>query len=117
MNYWIWFASLNEIGPVRKMHLLEKFKTPECIYFAKDKELLKVEGITSKLLETFKASKNENLLMQYEEYILKHNIKIINIYDNEYPKSLKEIYAPPISLFAKGDITLLNNKRNWNCWM
>ena len=38
------------------------------------------------------------------------DIKIINISDDNYPAKLKNIYAPPITIFAKGDISLLSSK-------
>lgn len=110
MNYWIWLASIKELGAIRKLRLLEKFKLPENIYHAKDSELLKVEGITNKVLDNIKISKNKELLGKYEAYILKNNIKIVNIFDEEYPESLRQIYAPPITLFAKGNINLLKEK-------
>ena len=47
---------------------------------------------------------------KHVEYMQKNNIDIISIYDKEYPQKLKEIYDPPISLYAKGDITILNQK-------
>ncbi|MBQ9267687.1 MAG: DNA-processing protein DprA [Clostridia bacterium] len=40
----------------------------------------------------------------------KYHIKVINITDEEYPQALREIYAPPITLFAKGDVSLLGQK-------
>lgn len=42
-------------------------------------------------------------IQQYE----KNEIKIITIFDKEYPVLLKEIYQPPWVLFAKGDLSLL----------
>ncbi|TDG35775.1 DNA-processing protein DprA [Pedobacter changchengzhani] len=38
----------------------------------------------------------------------KNNVKIISYYDNNYPKSLKEIPDPPLILNLKGDISILN---------
>lgn len=110
MNYWIWLASIKELGPVKKLRLLEKFKSPEKIYNLKDNELLKVEGLNNKIIENINVSKDEELLKKYEAYILKNNIRIINIFDEDYPESLRKIYAPPITLFAKGDINLLKEK-------
>lgn len=44
------------------------------------------------------------------EYMLKNNIGIISIYDQEYPWILREIYDPPITLYYKGDKNILNKK-------
>ena len=40
--------------------------------------------------------------------MVKHNIDIISIQDKEYPKILKNIYDPPISLYIIGDKRILN---------
>ena len=40
----------------------------------------------------------------------KNLIDIISIQDREYPQLLKEIYAPPIFLYIKGNKKILNNK-------
>ncbi len=56
--------------------------------------------------------KNRNLIVLDEE-IMKYeklNINIINCFDEIYPKALKEIYSPPVILFARGNIELLKNK-------
>jgi DNA processing protein len=42
-------------------------------------------------------------IQQYE----RNGIKVITIFDKEYPELLKEIYQPPWILFAKGDVSLL----------
>lgn len=110
MFYWIWFSTLKSIGPVRKMKLLEKYDTPEKIFKAEENSFFKIEGINFKHVEEIKKSKNIKLLKKYEEYIIKNNISIINIFDEEYPESLKNIYSPPITLYCKGDITLLKRK-------
>ena len=39
----------------------------------------------------------------------KNNIDILNIRDKQYPKMLKEIYDPPISLYIIGNKKILNN--------
>lgn len=110
MKYWIWLSCIDGLGPIRKQLLLNKFKTPKKIYNASDKEILKVEKMDEELLENMKKAKDEELLKKYEEYILKNDIKMINILDKNYPSKLKSIYAPPITLFAKGDISLLDLK-------
>ncbi|MDD3284093.1 MAG: DNA-processing protein DprA [Patescibacteria group bacterium] len=38
------------------------------------------------------------------------NIKIITFFDNEYPYLLKQTYSPPLVIFARGNINLLQHK-------
>ncbi|MEH7353106.1 DNA-processing protein DprA [Neobacillus drentensis] len=45
-------------------------------------------------------------IRQYET----NDITVITIFDNEYPKYLKEIYQPPWALFVKGDLSLLEKE-------
>lgn len=45
---------------------------------------------------------------QIQQYKYDH-IRIISIFDDEYPPLLKEIYEPPWILYTKGDLTLLKN--------
>lgn len=45
----------------------------------------------------------------YMDYMIKHNIDIISIYDKEYPQILKKIYDPPMCLYVKGNKDILNN--------
>lgn len=110
MKFWIWLACIEDLGPARKLILLNKFKTPKKIYTASDRELLSVEKVDKRILQNMKKAKDEMLLEKYEDYILKNDIKMINIVDENYPNKLKNIYAPPITIFAKGDISLLNSK-------
>lgn len=51
----------------------------------------------------------QNISKQIEEYE-KNNIKVITIFDENYPSLLKEIYQPPWVLFVKGDLTLLEKQ-------
>lgn len=110
MKYWIWLASVEGLGPVKKFALLNKFETAKRIYNETEKEILKVDGMSDKIVQNMQKAKDAKLLEKYEKYILKNDIKIINISDDNYPAKLKNIYAPPITIFAKGDISLLNSK-------
>ena len=108
-KYWIWFSLIKGLGSKRKQKLLESYKTPEKIYKLTKKELIETNGIGEKMVENILKSKDEDYLKKYILYMQKHNIDIININDENYPKILKEIYDPPISLYIKGNKNILNN--------
>ena len=110
MNYWIWFSTIKGLGPIQKKELLAIYETPEKIYNASTDEL-KTLGILRKGMgDEIEKSKNISLINKYEQYIIKNKIQLINITDENYPKLLKEIYDPPITLFCKGDISLLDQE-------
>ncbi|SFA74236.1 MULTISPECIES: DNA-processing protein DprA [unclassified Bacillus (in: firmicutes)] len=56
--------------------------------------------------ESLKTPSTELILEQMRQYET-NAIKVITIFDKEYPPALKEIYQPPWALFAKGNIELL----------
>ena len=58
---------------------------------------------TSKWLETF------DWLASFEKMKVE-KIKVLTILDAVYPRRLKEIYLPPIVLFYKGELSLLNER-------
>jgi len=85
--YWIWLSKLNINN---KKELLDKYKTPESIWHASKK------------------AKDIDMLKRYLEYMQKHEISLINIYDREYPEKLKHILNPPVVLYIKGNKDVLN---------
>ena len=58
---------------------------------------------TSKWLETF------DWLASFEKMKVE-KVKVLTILDDVYPRRLKEIYLPPIVLFYKGELSLLNER-------
>ena len=109
-RYWIWLSLIKNLGPKRKLKLLELYQNPEKIYKLAKEELLKIEGIGEETIKNIILSKNEKLLYYHIKYMKENNIDIIHIYEESYPQILKEIYDPPISLYIKGNKDILNNK-------
>lgn len=108
--YWIWLSRIEEIGPVRKKKLLEKFKTPKNIYNTSKNELLKIDGIGEKIANAILKKEYKIDLDKYLKYMNKNNIQMYNINQQTYPEKLRNIYDMPIVIFAKGDINILDNK-------
>lgn len=109
-KYWIWLSLIKNLGPKRKLKLLELYKTPERIYKLTKEELLKVDGIGEETANNIIVSKNEKIINYHIKYMQENNIDIIHIYEENYPQILKQIYDPPISLYIKGNKDILNNK-------
>ena len=106
-KYWIWFSQIKGLGSKRKQKLLKIYKTPENIYLLNKDELLRVNGIGEELANKILDVQIRKNLNKYIQHMIKNKIEIININDNEYPKQLKEIYDPPISLYIKGNKEIL----------
>ena len=67
------------------------------------------EYIDNKELDKFKEDYEEYKLNAYINNLEKSNISVITILSDSYPMLLKEIDTPPVVLYAKGDIGLLNS--------
>ena len=105
-KYWVWL-SLLDLSIKTKLTILEKYKNPEEIYKLNKKQLadLKInDNNTQKILD----ANIRNSINKHLEYMKKHNIQIININSKKYPKNLKNIYDPPISLYVIGNVDILN---------
>ena len=107
-RYWVWLSLLN-ISCKTKLKILDKYKNPEKIYKLTKKELLDLK-LNKKNIDKILDIDIKKQVDKHLKYMNKYNIQIVNITDNEYPKSLKNIYDPPISLYVKGNKYILNEK-------
>lgn len=98
------------MGVKRKLKLLKIYKNPEEIYNLKRNEILKIKGIGEKLVKNILDENIRKNVNKHIRFMEKNNIDIIPIVEESYPKLLKEIYDPPVSLYIKGNKKILNNK-------
>ena len=92
------------IGGVLTKNLFNKFQNPEDIFKAPKKELLKVEGIGDKHIESIKNFDNWDKAGQELEKIEKRGIKLLPLNDPDFPDSLSHTYNPPPYLYMYGEI-------------
>jgi DNA processing protein len=95
---------LPTVGPVRLRKLLEVFKEPQQILAAKRNELRKVEGIGGEVADQI--SNWESIVDLPAELgrIRDFDATVITQESPSYPKSLREIHAPPIVLYVWGEL-------------
>ncbi len=109
-KYWIWLSLIPNLGNKKILTLLKIYKNPETIYYLEEKELLKIKGIGRNTVKKLLDANIKKKVEKHIEYMRRNNIDLISIKDKKYPKLLKEIYDPPISLYAKGNNNILNEK-------
>lgn len=105
--YWIWLSRIKEIGPITCFNLLKIFKTPKQIWDTSKEDFIQA-GFSSRIACALVNKDYKKNLNNYINYMRENDIKILKIFDAAYPHKLKQIYAPPIVLFAKGNLTVLN---------
>lgn len=106
-KYWIWLSRLKNIKCTQKEMLLNKYKSPENIWKLDENELSRIKELDKSCINEILNKKYRENLEKYEKYLKENNIKIITIFDEQYPEKLKNIYDKPILLFAKGNMDLL----------
>jgi len=91
------------LGSLRVKNLMDKFGSPQEVFNASEKDLLRVSGIGKEIIARIK---NFDFKTVEEEFSVckKNGIKIICIEDEEYPPLLKEIPDPPLVLYVMGKI-------------
>lgn len=109
-KYWIWLSLIPNLGSRKKQELLKQYKSPEVIYRLEEKDLLEIKGMGEKTIKNILSKTIRERVEKDMEYMIRNNIDIISIEDLEYPQILKEIYDPPISLYCKGNASILKQK-------
>ncbi len=103
MIYWIALSLIDDIGPVISKKLIEIFGEPEKIFNASRDDLLSIEGIGIKRVESIKSFSKwkiaEDIIRETESL----GIRIITLNDPQYPEHLKTIPDPPPVIYIKGE--------------
>jgi len=102
--------NINGVGPRRSLDLVRRFGSLEAVFKSKPKDLIQVSGITEKIAAEILKDPDEEVLSGQTFLMEKFGVDLISYWDAGYPDMLKQIYDPPIVLFARGDHQLLNEK-------
>ncbi len=100
---WIALNMIRGIGPRTANQLLDRFGSPAQI-FAASRLALETAGLN---LESIRELHDSEVLGKAEaeiERLDKLGARVITLKDEEYPSLLREIYDPPIALYARGDL-------------
>lgn len=95
--------SIDGLGPILLKALLDFFKDPKLVWETNPKELLEV-GIPTKVVKLLIETRKKLDPEKYLKDIEKAGNKWVTIFDDGYPKLLKQIYDPPIVLYYKGEL-------------
>src|SRR5437773_1263071 len=95
---------LPTVGPVRLRKLLEVFKEPQQILAAKRTELRKVEGIGNEVADQISNWESTVDLAAELKRLRDFGATVITQESPSYPRSLREIHAPPIVLYVWGEL-------------
>jgi DNA processing protein len=95
---------LPTVGPVRLRKLLEIFEEPQRVLAAKRSELRAAEGIGNEVADQIANWESIVDLAAELDRIREFDATVITQESPSYPKSLREIHAPPIVLYVWGEL-------------
>ncbi len=110
-KYIIWLTTFDFMSYKKAKLLIDNYESLEEVF-------CNLSNHKSELLKIFDESeynelKNNNNFLYVDRLINNYEqlkIKIVTIRSNTYPELLQEISSPPILLYCKGDINLLNSE-------
>ena len=101
---WSW---LNCLTKKRFDVLYEKFDSFESVLGSLDEELLQALGVREESIYAVLNRLEEFDPSVYSKELEKRGLSFITIEDDDYPSALKQIGDPPVFLYYKGDLSLL----------
>ena len=108
LKYWIWLSSLRGVGAATAVKLLDKMGSPENIFFA-DRDTYILNGVASREADLL-MDKNLARTAQIMDACKEQGIRMLTLGDAEYPERLRNIYDPPVVLYIKGTLPVMDEE-------
>lgn len=106
--HWLALKLIPGLGSRNSGKLLERFRTPEAIFRASRTEL-EAAGASGPVAQSIASGVTFDDAAAQQEKMLKADAVLVTIGDPRYPQRLREIFDPPIVLFARGRVELLQS--------
>ena len=101
LKYWLWLTTRRGLGAKSAQRVLERFGTPEGVFFADPSEYERIPDLSPQgraSLEQKGLEEADKILGDCDRL----GIQIMTLQDADYPERLKHIYDPPLVLYRKG---------------
>jgi len=104
--YWLALKLVPGLGTRLSKKLVDRFRTPQAVFRASATEL-EGTGLSGALAQSVVSGCAFEDAATQQEKMRESGAELISIGDARYPALLREIYDPPILLFARGRVELL----------
>jgi DNA processing protein len=105
---WLALRLVPGLGARTAGKLLTRFRTPRAVLRASRTEL-EANGIAGSVAQSIASGCSFDDAALQQEKLLQAGAHLVTMSDPRYPERLKEIFDPPIVLFARGRVELLNS--------
>ena len=106
--HWLALLMLPGLGTVRSLRLLESFGGPQAIFRASASEL-EGAGLAPALASSIASGCSFDEAVDQQGKLREIGAQVITLHDPLYPRRLRDIFDPPVVLFASGCVELLGS--------
>jgi len=106
--HWLALRLVPGLGTRKAGLLLQQFRSPQAIFRASRTEL-EGAGLPGSIAQSIASGCSFEDAVDQQEKMLACGAALVPIHDPRFPALLKEIYDPPIALFARGRLELLGS--------
>lgn len=104
--HWLALKMVPGLGTRRAAQLIQKFKSPEAVFQATTAEL-EASGLMGGLARSVSSGCSFEDAASQQQRLLDVGAALIPLTDPRYPRPLRDIFDPPLVLFARGRLELL----------
>jgi DNA processing protein len=104
--HWLALKLVPGLGTRMSKRLLDRFRSPEAIFRA-SRTQLEAAGISASVAQSISSGCAFEDAATQQEKLKETGAAVVTINDPRYPDPLREIYDPPVLLFARGRVELL----------
>ena len=104
--HWLALHLIPGLGTRKANQLIAHYRSPQAIFRASRSEL-EASGLSGSVAQTIASGCTFDDAVEQQQKMLETGTALIPIFDSRYPARLREIFDPPIVLFARGRIDLL----------
>jgi DNA processing protein len=105
--HWLALRMVPGLGTVTTTRLLARLKSPQAVFRASPTELESAGLSPSQARNVASGCSFEDAVDQQQK-MLNFGARLITFYDSHYPQQLREIFDPPLVLFALGNQQILS---------
>ncbi len=106
--HWLALRMVPGLGTIGTLKLLQKMKSPEAIFRGSATEL-EAAGLSGSQARNVASGCSFEDAVNQQQRMLATGAQLVTIHDELYPQRLREIFDPPLLLFAIGDTALMSS--------
>jgi DNA processing protein len=106
--HWLALRLVPGLGTRKAGEILKQFRTPQAVFRASRSEL-EASGLSGGVAQTIASGCTFDDAVDQQQKMLESGAALIPISDPRYPPRLKEIFDPPVALFTRGRVELLQS--------